>query len=75
MVADGWMEVALGMGVWGCPMHAHMHMHVKYAKHAKHGCLHAGNHLQFYTCVCVCVCVCILCGLTVLILVLGLIGQ
>ena len=31
-------------------MHAHTHMHVK---HAKHGCLHAGGHLQFYTCVCV----------------------
>ena len=41
-------------------MHARMHMHVK---HAKHGCLHAGGHLQFYTCVCMCVharaCVCI----------------
>ena len=36
--------------------HAHMHMHVK---HAKHGCLHAGGHLQFlYMCVCVCVCAC-----------------
>ena len=48
--------------VEGCPMHVCMHMHVK---HAKHGCLHAGGHLQFlymYTCVCVCVhvnaCVC-----------------
>ena len=40
--------------------HARTHMHVKHAKHAKHGCLHAGGHLQFYTCVCVCVraCVC-----------------
>ena len=60
------------MGGWGggrygcvgvCPMHVRMHarthMHVK---HAKHGCLHAGGHLQFYTCVCVrvraCACVC-----------------
>ena len=42
-------------------MHACTHMHVKHAKHAKHGCLHAGGHLQFYTCVCVhvhaCMCV------------------
>ena len=41
-------------------MHTRMHMHVK---HAKHGCLHAGGHLQFYTCVCVhvraCACVCV----------------
>ena len=55
-------------GCWGgvpC-MHAHTHMcmhtcthmHVKHAKYAKHGCLHAGGHLQFYTCVCVCVCAC-----------------
>ena len=36
-------------------MHARMHMHVK---HAKHGCLHAGGHSQFYTCVCVRVCAC-----------------
>ena len=44
-------------------MHACTHMHVKHAKHAKHGCLHAGGHLQFYTCVCVhvhaCVCMCV----------------
>ena len=59
-VADGWMGVGVGMGVWGVVpcMHAHTHMHVK---HAKHGCLHAGGHLQFYTCVCVhvraCTCV------------------
>ena len=47
--------------VGGCPMHAYAyarmhtrtHMHVKHAKHAKHGCLHAGGHLQFYTCLCV----------------------
>ena len=53
--------------VGGCPMHVCMHthahactrmhtcthMHVKHTKHAKHGCLHAGGHLQFYTCVCV----------------------
>ena len=60
--------------VWGCPMHAgihthahtHMHMHVKHAKHATHGCLHVGGHLQFlymYTCACVhvfaCMCMCI----------------
>ena len=39
--------------------HACMHIHVKHAKHTKHGCLHAGGHLQFlYVCVCVCVCVC-----------------
>ena len=59
--------------VWGCPMHACMHMHahtcmymhVKHAKHAKHGCLHVGGHLQFlymYKCACVyvhaCACMC-----------------
>ena len=63
-VADGWMGVGVGMGVWGdvpC-MHAHTHtrmlMHVK---HAKHGCLHVGGHLQFlymYKCACVCVRAC-----------------
>ena len=58
--------MGLGMGVWGgvpCTrMHAHMHMHVK---HAKHGCLHVAGHLQFlymYTCVYVpvraCMCMC-----------------
>ena len=40
-------------------MHAHTHMHVEHAKHAKHGCLYAGGHLQFlYMCVCVHACVC-----------------
>ena len=67
-VADGWMEVGVGMGVWGVShahthahahthMHARTHMHVKHANHAKHGCLHVGGHLQFlymYTCACVC---------------------
>ena len=68
-VADGWMGMGVGMGVGGMSharMHAHacthmhtcMHMHVKHAKHATHGCLHAGSHLQFYTCVCVCVRAC-----------------
>ena len=68
-VADGWMGVEVGMGVWGDVLcihahtytHAHMHMHVKHAKHAKHGCLHVGGHLQFlymYKCVCVHVRVC-----------------
>ena len=64
-VADGWMGVRMGMGVWGCPMHTHTHtcmharthMHVEHDKHAKHGCLHVSGHLQFYTCVCMCVCV------------------
>ena len=66
----GWQLGACGWGwVWVCGgmsyacthtnacthMHACMHMHVKYAKH---GCLHAGGHLQFlYMCVCVCMCV------------------
>ena len=38
-----------------------MHMHVKHANHAKHGCLHVGGHLPFlymYTCVYVCVHAC-----------------
>ena len=42
-------------------MHACTHMHVKHDKHAKHGCLHVGSHLQFlymYTSMCVCVCAC-----------------
>ena len=75
-VADWWMGVGVGMGVWGLShtcMHAHpctctharMHMHVK---HAKHGCLHVGSHLQFlymykcacvHVCACVCVCMCV----------------
>ena len=75
----GWVHGGgCGYGcVEGCPMyththarictHAHTHMHVKHANHAKHGCLHVGGHLQFlymYTCVYVhvraraCVCVC-----------------
>ena len=69
-VADGWMGVGVGMGVWGdvpcmhaCTrMHTHMHMHVK---HAKHGCLHVGGHLQFlymYKCACMRVCVCMCVG-------------
>ena len=56
--------------VGGCPMHMYthacMHMHVEHDKHAKHGCLHVGGHLQFlymYTCVCMhvhaCMCVCV----------------
>ena len=66
-----------GRGRYGCGgvshacMHAYActhtyvrtHMHVK---HAKHGCFHAGGHLQFYTCVCVhvrvCACVCMCVG-------------
>ena len=39
-------------------MHAHTHMHVEHDKHAKHGCLHVGGHLQFYTSVCMHVHVC-----------------
>ena len=66
-VADGWMGVGVGMGVWGMSYacmhthacaHTHTHMHVK---HDQHGCLHVGGHLQFlymYTCACMCVCVC-----------------
>ena len=44
-VADGWMGVGLGMDVLGDV--PYMHMHVKHAKQAKHGCLHVGGHLQF----------------------------
>ena len=65
-VADGWMGVGVGMGVWWdvpcmhtCTrMHARTHMHVKHDKYAKHGCLHVGSHLQFlymYKCACACV--------------------
>ena len=65
-----------GRGRYGCVggvpcmytcthMHTHAHTHI-HVKHAKHGCLHAGGHLQFYTCVCVrvraCVCVCMCVG-------------
>ena len=61
----GWVDgVGVGMGVWGVShahthtcMHAHTHMHVEHDKHDKHGCLHVGGHLQFYTCV-VCACAC-----------------
>ena len=54
----GWVDGS--GGGYGCvrgsPMHACMHMHVK---HAKHGCLHVGGHLQFlYMNKCVCACVC-----------------
>ena len=50
--------------VGGCPMHVRMHTHTHarmhmHVKHAKHGCLHAGGHLQFYTCVCVRVRACV----------------
>ena len=76
-VADGWMGwgwvwvdgVWVCMGVWGdvpCThthMHVHTHMHIK---HAKHGCLNVGGHLQFlymYKCACVhvhvCICICV----------------
>ena len=68
------LGVWVGVGMWGVS-HAHthalactrMHMHVKHANHAKHGCLHDGGHLQFlymYTCVyvrvhaCACMCMC-----------------
>ena len=70
-VADGWMGVGVGMGVCGgvscmharthTHTHARTHMPVKHAKHAKHGCLHVGGHLQFlymYKCACVHVCAC-----------------
>ena len=56
----GWQMGAWGWGlVWVCGgmshacTHARTHMHVK---HAKHGCLHVGGHLQFlymYKCACV----------------------
>ena len=69
-VADGWMGMGVG-GWYGCVggvscMHACMHTHTHarthmHVKHAKHGCLHVGRHLQFlymYKCVCVCVRAC-----------------
>ena len=68
-VAEGWIGVGVGMNVWkdvpymhACTcMHTYAHTHThafKHAKHVKHGCLHAGGHLQFlYMCVCVCACV------------------
>ena len=66
----GWVD---GVGDWHgcvgeCLMHACMHTHIHactharthmHVKHAKHGCLRVGGHLQFlymYKCVCVCVC-------------------
>ena len=61
-VVDGCMGMGMGMGVWGVSnAHTHicicMHMHVK---HAQHGCLHVGSHLQFlYMCVHVCTCACV----------------
>ena len=76
----GWQMGAWGWGwVWMCAgvshahthicMHACMHMHVKHANHAKHGCLHVGGHLQFlymYKCVYVhvraCMCMCMYVG-------------
>ena len=75
-VADWWMGVGVSMGVWGgvsC-MHACMHTHTHarthmHVKHAKHGCLHVGGHLQFlymYKCACVhvhaCACMCMCVG-------------
>ena len=70
-VADGWMGVGVGMGVWGVShacTHTHTHMHTRthmHVKHAKHGCLPVGGHLQFlymYKCACVhvhaCTCMC-----------------
>ena len=71
-MADGCLGIGGGCGyVGGVPCthtcthmhtHARTHMHVK---HANHGCLHVGGHLQFlymYTCVYVhvhvCACVC-----------------
>ena len=71
----GWWMGWWGWGwvwMWGmchAHMHAHvhMHMHVKHDKHAKHGCLHVGGHLQFlymYTCAYMHVCVCVHVGTT-----------
>ena len=73
-----WVDGGGGGGGYGCmggcPMHvcmhtyahARTHMHVK---HAKHGCLHVGGHLQFlymYKCACVhvraCACMCMCVG-------------
>ena len=45
--------------VEGCPVYAYMHTRtcmLNMVKHAKHGCLHVGGHLQFlymYKCACV----------------------
>ena len=63
-VVDQWMGWGWAWGYVGVAhvhthAHAHMHMHVK---HAKHGCLHVGGHLQFlymYKCACMCVCMCV----------------
>ena len=70
-VVDGWMGVGVGM-VCGRVSHACMHActcthtHTCMLKHAKHGCLHVGGHLQFlymYKCACVhvhaCACMCV----------------
>ena len=64
-VADGWMGVGVGMGVWGgCPMHAHMHTHVHTRTHACTCMLNMLNmDASMLAAICnsihVCVCVCV----------------
>ena len=63
-VADGWMEV--GVGVWGCPMHACMHTHAHARTHACTCMLNMINMdasmlaaiCNFYTCIHMHACVC-----------------
>ena len=52
----GWVWVCGGVPCKHTCTYTHTHMHVEHDKHAKHGCLQVGGHLQFlymYTCVCV----------------------
>ena len=78
-VADGWMEMGVGMGVWGCVpcmyartcMHTHawhaLHMHVKQELRHRDASMLSGHIAILYMCVCVCsacACVCVRVGNT-----------
>ena len=66
-VADGWMGVGMGMGVWGdvpcmyaCTCtHTHTHMHVKHVVNMINmDASMSAAICNFYTCINVCVCMC-----------------
>ena len=64
-VADGWMGMGVGMGVWGgCPMLIHMHTHMHARTHARTYMLNMLNmDASMLAAICnsihVCVCVCV----------------